>query len=44
MGVPGGTTGLIFTPIPHQIKYEKAEAVAGNIFLLTCLDLLNFDF
>ncbi|XP_066936781.1 eukaryotic translation initiation factor 3 subunit F-like [Clytia hemisphaerica] len=32
MGVPGGTTGLIFTPIPHQIKYEKAEAVAVETF------------
>ena len=30
MGVPGGTTGLIFTPVPYQIKYHKAEAVAGK--------------
>lgn len=37
MGVPGGTTGLIFTPVAHQIKYHKAEAVAGQYNFLVCV-------
>merc|ERR1712121_141646 len=32
MGVPGGTIGRIFTPIPCEIKYYEPEAVAINTF------------
>jgi len=32
MGVPGGTMGIIFTPIPMEIKYYEPELVAVQTF------------
>jgi len=32
MGVPGGTMGIIFTPVPSQIKSYKPETVAVESF------------
>lgn len=32
MGVPGGTMGIIFTPVPSEIKYYEPELVAVQTF------------
>jgi len=32
MGVPGGTMGIIFTPVPKEIKYYEPEQVAVHTF------------
>jgi len=32
MGVPGGTMGIIFTPIPSDIKYYEPELIAVQTF------------
>lgn len=32
MGVPGGTMGIIFTPVPMEIKYFEPELVAVQTF------------
>ena len=32
MGVPGGTMGIIFTPVPCEIKYYEPELIAVQTF------------
>ncbi len=39
MGVPGGTVGSIFTPVPCEITCYGPEGVAGNgHFVHCCVD------